>query len=381
MTSISLDGASNICDFEIYDKDFKPARLAIDLVNAVCSALFYKIISAAYILGRTRYSNEMHRYYALRASDEKDKILAVFHKWSTYKRYGRDIVDFSENGGARLNEIITNTHAKIWQKGRSGKTVFEKELQTLQFLYGPEIVEQWNSAVGMQIHFRHLELKKGCCLGMSLDFISSYLQEKKSGKSSLECIKAIAPRFAHGASEQAQMAQLSQEAFLEPFVSDQSQIGQLNRWYYQEKDKIAQLPPKERLEAQRDLIRAFYQKIALIAKEMPSVDKALLESLSKGFAFAPENAMFRFQINAFDSLNEFVRNVQFGVFVVFLRDQNLRGHAIVYIKTEEGKDFIFDPNTATLAIDPAQSADRLAEITRSIHFNSLAFVPVAASQL
>ena len=65
----------------------------------------------------------------------------------------------------------------------------------------------------------------------------------------------------------------------------------------------------------------------------------------------------------------------------FLRDKNLSGHAIVFIKTEEGKDFIFDPNRATLAVDPAQSAARLVEITRSIRFSSLAFVPIGLDVL
>jgi|GEM_PF-5412774 len=385
MSSISLDGVSDIFDREtpFCDKDCKSARLAIDFVNAACSALFYKIISTAYILGRTRHSNEMHRYYALRASNEKDKIRAVLLKCFTYKRYGSEIVDFSENGGARLNDMITNTHLKIWQKGRSGKTLSERESQTLQFMYGPEIVDHWNRNVGMQIHFQHLGLKRGCCLGMSLDFISSYLREQKSGKSSLECIMAIAPRFAQGASEQAQMAQLSQEAWLEPYVSDQSQIGQLNRWFRQEKDKVSQLPPKDRIEALQDLVREFYQKIACIAEDVPSVDMALLKDLTKGFAFEPEDAMYRFDIShpsdrsEFLAFSDFVHNVEPGVFVVFLRDKNLSGHAIVFIKTEEGKDFIFDPNRATLAVDPAQSAIRLIEITRSIRFSSLAFVPIA----
>lgn len=37
-------------------------------------------------------------------------------------------------------------------------------------------------------------------------------------------------------------------------------------------------------------------------------------------------------------------------------------HAMVYIKTEEGKHIIYDPNLAILAVDPSVSATRLYEI-------------------
>jgi hypothetical protein len=382
MTSISLDAISDIYDIDIpfCDKDFKSARLVLDLVNAVCSALFYKIVSSAYILGRTKYCHEMHRYYSLLASNEKDKARSVYYKIMTFKRHGSEIIDFGENGGSHLNQVLANTHLKIWQSGRFG-TQSKKEQQTLEYMYGSEIVDQWKYDTGMEIHFNHMNLKAGCCLGMSLDFISCYLKELESGKSFVECAKAIAPQFAKGASNQAQMAQLCQDALIESYTSPQSPFVQVQKWFSEEKDKIAYLPTKDQLSAYHKLFDQFYKKLDLLTHELCELEMHVLKDLTKGFAFESLDQAYRFAIGSSSDkqnaeLNHFIQSAKQGVFIVGLRDKMLRGHSIVFIRTGEGKDIIFDPNKGTLAVDSRLSAARLVGITKSIGFNKISFVPI-----
>ncbi|HEY2811684.1 MAG TPA: hypothetical protein VGJ00_09910 [Rhabdochlamydiaceae bacterium] len=294
-------------------------------------------------------------------------------------KHKNEIIDFSENGGRRVDETLWENSGEdiLSAKIKILQTIDdnEEEYKALQCLYGVETVDRWVRTVGIQ-NLGLLQRKKmlnGCCAGMSLEFISSYIQQLKAGKAPEESIKVIAPRFAYGASKLAQIAQIFESALIKQngSRSDKSK-EEIDRWYKEEKQRIAQIQPRNPM-AIVNLMESYNARLIALLSELTArlEQKPILLNKSIGKAMGlevEETGVRRFEnpnparkAAMQPAFKAFIENLPTGIYELTLsaRFDKLSDHAICFIKTNSGKHFLFDPNYGTFALKPESAAAHL----------------------
>jgi hypothetical protein len=306
------------------DKRFKQVRIIAGDTARMCAALFYKVIAIVSAVFSATVSHRYHCLSKLELRRVKNLVLMGF---------GKEIVDFSSNSFTQIKEPLS--------KG-------ETETDALKRLYGTDAVDQffelWPETDLTKGLFRH-EVGDGCCFGMSLDFISAYLHHIQLGKGPLQAAKEIAPRFANGPSDGAELCQTFYEAAYNTEM--------LPRYEEKMKNGVDAAKIKRELEAQLGQDDAYQDLCEKAARAFGLVTKQSLN-----YTIDPQNPEAFFAFVAALPVGAY----QFSIVGFSGDDFRCAGHVIAFIKTGEKTDFIFDSNFATLATD--QSAMRLREAAK-----------------
>ena len=335
------------------NKNFKSIRVYANATSRLCLSLFYNIISCYY---RWIGSHAFQNYY---------QSIAYYHYnrgWNqlyAYLTFENEIINFSINSLQIRKDFFTNDD------------VISKA-KTLRNLYGSVNLERWLKIQEKHFFLDENELhskavvKRGCCVGMSLDFISQYL---KSERPPLETVQSITSSHKKGASNEAHLAQIFFESlrlqknietqlradghsFLQTLPDDQYQklakecLGMENLM-----TRYKEICPKF-LQTNQKIYAGKYQPIAKNFGIVIDVDSLSIYRCREdhGGKFINDSAF-----------SAFVNNLLNGVYLVRFLSKSGTGHIIVYIRTKT-EHFIYDPNLATLVVDLGVSASRLAEI-------------------
>jgi hypothetical protein len=303
------------------DKKFQKMRVVADFVNRICLALIYKIVHVATWLFSAEVS---HRYHSL-AKYEFYRCGTLFD----FIDYGGEIVDFSTNCFPRVKE-------------RLPKDV--TELDRLRQIYGADKVDHLYREYPWKHLVERREITSGCCWGMSMDFISSYLQQLDEGMTPLEAVRHIAPHFVEGASDRAQLAHI-----FFPY----SGPGKNREDFFRIVEEMAEANEDQLEKSRLD----FYKSTVVLndAFHLHAEESSVhvMKNYDKSVAQAP--------------FEDFVDGLPAGCYemTIYFSKGDLaktKGHSIAWIKTDEETNFIFDSNIGTLAVASDQSAARLWKI-------------------
>jgi|GEM_PF-5910867 len=259
------------------------------------------------------------------------ETLELYQNLSIYQRYravypfqtwclfGEEVVDFSSNVLPAFTENLS--------------------VEELEELYGRENWLKWMnlSTDKMYIDKQNVQdvarrdMFEGRCFGISFDFIALYLEKKKTHPelSTFDIVKQLAPIFRKGASDRAELAQICS------LLSERK-------------------PPESSEESSWTTPEPSYEEwIVSLIKDMGDL-------LAKGFGFT----LGRSLLCSGKPKSESLESLDPGVYSLMIRfeDTSRHGHAIFVIKTEEEKEYIFDPNYGTLAVDKENFGTRLEEI-------------------
>ncbi len=294
------------------DKDHKNLRVLSEVVNKIGLLTLGRLFMESDI---SLSSDDKLYYYNLSQYQEK-KVMELYSCWCLF---GEEVVDFSYNALPRYVGLMS--------------------LEDLQDLYGKEEIDRWASFktdkwyIDKTAFFNLAKrpMSEGRCYGMSFDFIASYLEEMKSKDSSLEAIKHIASSFAKGASNRAECAQICQSAA--------RLYSYPNAWDHA---------------ASRSTGKEFYW----------GLPNALVESmddlLAQGFDLTLNKSMIKREDQ---DPQDFFSELSNGCHLVLLTDTlSNAAHAIALIKTDSGKQYIFDPNFGTLAVDRENFSTRCEQL-------------------
>jgi hypothetical protein len=153
-------------------------------------AIFFKIAAVLIWICSSRLAhrfNSWGNYYCSRA----------LFPLIAFTQYGRQVIDFAVNTSKRIKEL-DETY----------------KIDALEKMYGHKAIASWSKIGTQEIALQREKLapremmKEGCCLGMSFDFIDHYLQEITAGKTPIDAVKAVAPRYAEGAPDEAVLGQI-----------------------------------------------------------------------------------------------------------------------------------------------------------------------------
>ena len=268
------------------------------------------------------------------------------------------------------------------------------DLKTLEEKYGKDEIACIRKLAPHQETFSKCK-QMGCCWGMSLYWTGAYLDKRQSKISPLEAVKLIANDFAFQIPQKAEILQILDEAVhdreapeLEPlqtaFRNELHSLGEYIDKKCSTAAERAQNSKKttEECKAEAEEIRAEYRKkvTEIQNKFEPQLQEisdryGLLknEELSKMLGLTLKETLAKSPLSERNGLNCLPN----GIHVVSLSGQD-SGHAIVFIKQDEGLDIIFDPNTGVFVEDPTQSADRIRMIAEKL-YGSDAFVTVQSA--
>ncbi len=284
------------------DKNFKYIRFAADYMSSVCLSLVYRIIAVAVSFEYTSDFKNRDRHYISLAECEDNKILALKKKFFIFQKHGSEIVDFSENGGLRVDQVLLQaldendfclsmTKLKISQSARSNlESTHVAELQALKRMYGSETIDDWADHFQVRAFLHRDRTMHGCCSSMTLDFISSYLQQIKAGKAPLESIKAIAPNYAYGASKNAQIAQIFYSAVHQKLRTHYvNRLDQLLEFYKKKSENIIRLPMHEQSTALRMLTTKCHEKGEKLKDNAKLAKLRVANTIEKAFGIAAQS--------------------------------------------------------------------------------------------
>ncbi|WP_215217816.1 hypothetical protein, partial [Candidatus Rhabdochlamydia sp. W815] len=281
-----------------------------------------------------------------------------------YIKFGNEILDFSLNTPNKIKDFREID-----------------EIKALKNLYGDTIINQRikkaqdTCAISK---LRRLEMgKDGCCVGMSYDFISSYLMNVKLAKSPLE---AVFGRYKDGAPDKAVLEQIFYDA------KNKLTFEEYTNKYFSEIEEEIKSEIKEEIKRKWESLKKMIAKEKIAALKQIEIDldirlnKAAEEILLKYCLEAEkditssygltininESAVYTFKKRKEEpSFENFTKNLIAGVYHIGILPEKDTGHAMVYIKTKEGKHIIYDPNLGILAVAPSVSATKLYEIVKS----------------
>jgi hypothetical protein len=300
-----LDPRSETPGTPFADKNFKNLTVLAETAKRL----------GVYVLGRVLQYSKVDRSAKTDnlTGYQFNRAFGTFRSWCLF---GEEIVDFSNNFLTAFTEQLS--------------------IAELENLYGRDNLLYWMnlSSDKMFVNKKGVEgvakrdMFEGRCWGMSLDFIALYLEQKKSSPelSDFTVVKQIAARFPKGASNRAELAQVCAQVLeRKPSLDESSWNTPELSW---EEEIIDWLGDADRL-------------------------------LAKGFGFS----MGEMISHVGSPSREFFDDLDFGVYSAGFRFNNWEsGHAISFIKTEEGKNYIFDPNYGILAVDAKDFSERMKKI-------------------
>jgi hypothetical protein len=272
-------------------------RVALDSITRICLAIFYEILSFACWAFSNRLSHHYHSLASYHFEKGAGKLFSSLN-------FGGEIIDFSLNSSTRIKELLPPSMS---------------EEQALREVYGEKAIDRW-----LRIETDEFPIKKsalcrkemvlnGCCLGMCFDFLSSYLKHTQRSQSPLDAIKAIAPNFTDGASDEAQLAQTFYAAL------DFSLA-------------LAKYQDPVQVEAKREQLIANQFGLQL-NQTVPYKCNHILDALEPDFI-------------------TFIDQLPNGAYKVAIMPDSTCGHALLFIKTKNAH-FIYDPTSATLLTENA----------------------------
>jgi hypothetical protein len=328
--AIALNGSHAPLSF--CDKSFKTLRVTAGSVKGCVLALCYEIIAKATYIFNAQISHRYHSYAR--------RELKSCHKWFNFQIYGKEIVDFSVNSFTRVKELSPPG----------------KEMHFLKKMYGSksvdEICQVWPEKE-MEKKLSRKEMHAPCCFGMSYEFISAYLNQVQQGKTSLEVAKSIAPHFANGASDPAQLCQMVYSTLTDSFQS--------------------KLKNKELNASQITFYEVFRGGLGKIIKQIGHHFFQIQAGRSFGMVVHNDGSSA-----AKEGFADFFADLPAGAYIIGINPfQHKKGegaHAMAFIKTEEGKDLLFDSNRATFAVDREKVSTRLWDIVTDYASKSFGLV-------
>ena len=167
------------------DRRFKCIRLVADCIAKIYLSIFYTaIFYLAYPFSRR---------VSLQAKEWSHIYSAQGARILTYLKYGNQIIDFSFNFSPRM------------------------EKKTMEEAFGKGEIEKWSQNAApfghlMKERLTPKECREGCCAGMTLDLISTYLKEVRKGNTPASAIRLASSRASEGASKEAELAQIFGDA-------------------------------------------------------------------------------------------------------------------------------------------------------------------------
>lgn len=350
------------------DQNCKILRFLANVVISAVKAFFNFVIAII----SWPFSSSYFQHYLSMAQYHFIKVISFI---MAVKNQG-DIIDFSINCTTCVKEHIENA----------------VEIDELEKMYGS--LESWYQIGTPDIplnlkQLKRLDMGEGVCFGMSLDFLSHYLQEIEHGKTPEEAIKAISYRYSEGAPDEAQIAHIFYHALeigqtlheikletdrkIDKYQRDmalwlkeeqekvQAQIGHAN-FDVQNAMKNVLLQSNEKFkEFEKQVLTKFLKEsVSLILKREDLIAQRMGLACNKTNAFflkANEREHFE------NDFHGFVHNLPNGSYKVGLhRGKGFVGHAVIFIKTDE-EWFIFDPNFGTQHCLTANDLWKLTEIS------------------
>jgi hypothetical protein len=294
------------------DKKFKHVRLIAEYVSRTCLALIYIIAAGSSWIFNAKTS---HHYCSLAQLEFSRSI-----KWSSYLDHGNEIIDFSVN-------CLTHAH--------------EPDLELFKMRFGAEEVDRIYKMLFPDDGEKMERKSRGCCWGMSMDFIASYLEQMEEGKTSLEAAQCIAPHFASGITDRAEVSQIFYPG---------CRMGRDDFFRRCDMEALYQaLGERDGVSLIRDV--PFYNEVIHPILHLHS-EKPVVHVMDKFVEVGP----------TFENFIEDIPEGSYEITIYFKSWGKDVAHSIAFIKTSEEKHVIFDPNVGTLAIDRDQSADRLEKV-------------------
>ncbi|MES2199031.1 MAG: YopT-type cysteine protease domain-containing protein [Chlamydiota bacterium] len=292
------------------DLDHKDLRVIAEYIYKTELATIGTILTCT---DKNLSENDIDRYldlafYQRAQSEAKLKTLSIF---------GNNIVDFSFNALPRFLKSAS--------------------MEDLENLYGKELLCKWMNLSTDKLYIDKTdvipslqrEMFRGRCYGMSLDFLTLYLEktETHANLSSLDVIKSIAGRFSIGASDRAEMAQICQELAVPSFT---------------DKDLSTWNAPKS-------------------SRKYTDRSDNTLDLISKGFGLTRGEGL-SIDIESNEFTKDSLANLSQGACLVILDLESGVRHAIALIKAEEENFYLFDPNYATLSFESKDAFDNFENL-------------------
>ncbi|HEV3270241.1 MAG TPA: hypothetical protein VGZ69_06305 [Candidatus Rhabdochlamydia sp.] len=339
------------------NKNYKFIRVAADSISRLCLAVFYQIISYCYkIVG----SPTAHHYESL-ALYQSGKAKNLF----TYLRFGKEIIDFCVNAPQQIKSPSSIHHVS--------------EDQTLRSMYGDEDIDKWIEIITKDASPKleelcSLKITDGCCLGMSLDFISHYLLNVNSKKP----LGSFFDRYQEGAPKEAQLAQIfyrtlhstkslteekRERIAIENHALGATELGTIENLIKRASDEKSKnyfislksdQMKRVSTEGSKDIVKMVLDRNLIMTKPFKftmDIDNAII--------FVPQE-IEELQDLEFELI---IDDLSAGIYYVSSTSGN-SGHSMAYIKTEEGKHIIYDPNLAILAVNYNEAGARLWKIVK-----------------
>ncbi len=339
-----------------------------------CHNLFNSVISISKFLltNKCKYFFQSKYYYSSLYNLEK------------YKKFSRVIINFS-----------SNNHNRIMKVHRAG-------IETLQKFYGKEKIANWmqlEEKTGMSLQLLDIDLlrpgKGGCCFGMSLEFLFHYLQLEKKGIDSFKAVKSISTLFSKGITKEALLIQIFYKSVgdanknrFDPIMNELdgkltdigNEIKDLNeqRKLLYNKIKDAEKDAEKDLKLLDEKIKLINEKYAFLfqlhndklmrLKAKKISNEVIAEHIGIKIEKSCDSLTLKKEIEEnilLEEIENFINKLPNGAYQGIISDDSDKPtHAVVFIKTdgEEQKNFIFDPNVGTLAIDKTQTALELFKV-------------------
>lgn len=288
-------------------------------------ALVNKIISLVVWI----FDTELSYYYANLADFQFHQATYCL---STYLCFGSTVIDFALNRVAKIEEF----------------TIEERN--------------RWLSIATSEIPLRTENLKPkqdGFCLGMSLDFLSEYLQLIKKESLPLDAVKAISPRYVMGPPKKAELTQIFYEA-LGVFKNTEENLGEIVKTalntYIQAYEN-----------ARTSDYKAFYSDYKTILSHITSWRLKTIQSIEDLFGLRMNQEKIHLykkmtsQSNA--DFHQLIEDLPNGSYLVLYRS-NASAHAQSLIKSGDHY-FLFEPSWGTFSFDAARASERLRLMSQS----------------
>lgn len=336
----------------------------LKVLGAVISNLFFTTIYRLTSYLTWAFSRKNYHHFR-QLADYHEKLL-----WTrllvSVKHWGQ-IIDFSLNSSMRMKELTPAS-----------------EYEALKEMYGEKVVASWFADVPKDKLTRLEMANDRACMGMSIDFIAQYFKELRSGKTPLEAIKTIAPRYAQGAPDEAVLMQIFYKATHRKTWVNPDTSKEFEKWISDREYEIFKISEPEKRQKEQDKFYAEFrekiekekqrltQKLGLYLKDKygPVVQKrGLLIQEVVPFVAESEGIPKEWLLNQLQSLKE-------GSYLTALSSSaHQSGQAMVLIKTKDSY-FISDPSYATLALSLNQACELLSKRTA----DALAFSLITESR-
>jgi hypothetical protein len=347
ITAGLLNELKNARETPFCDKNFGWVRKVSSTVLHCFAEGFWSALSLPVGAGYTgvgRYCKRLANYYdALPLNVE-----TVFAK--------RDrLIEFSHNGRDPTRDPFLSSNLN--------------GVEELRQIYGQEKMDSilnWEWERELHLATDKLEpIIGGICLGMSYDFIASYLIVSQNSPS-LKAIYQIAPRYKNGAPESAQLCRIVSLAtdFKKGFDRriDNSLFGWITKETPARTSKLAQI---------LDGFVILFKLLLLIVVAIPLfckiryqknrlVEEQVKELISYQALNLKEEEEFHYKQ---EGLDKFLSSLPNGAYEISALPSPIgfkAGHSMALIKTENDH-FFFDPNYGTFRLSPSESAEFLSK--------------------